>query len=91
MDFEERFNTLAYEILEDAWKQNLIDYKISENRVRNMIYLSIIDYLKQYELIEDAVLSKIETLQKKPVAGSEEYDLIFEKFYEDELKRRGMF
>ena len=56
-----------------------------------MIYLSIIDYLKQYELIEDAVLSKIETLQKKPVAGSEEYDLIFEKFYEDELKRRGMF
>jgi hypothetical protein len=91
LDFEERFNTLAYEILEDAWKQNLIDYKISENRVRNMIYLSIIDYLKQYELIEDAVLSKIETLQKKPVVGSEEYDLIFEKFYEDELKRRGMY
>ena len=91
LDFEDRYSTLAFEILETAWKKDLIDYKISENRVRNMIYSSIADYLRQYEMIEDAVIDKIEALQKKPIAGTEEYELMFEKLYEEELKKRGMF
>ncbi|EGD3348097.1 DUF507 family protein, partial [Campylobacter coli] len=27
----------------------------------------------------------------KPIPGSEEYDLIFEKLYQEELRKKGMF
>jgi len=91
LDYEDRYSTISHQILESAWKQNLIDYQISENRVKNMIYTSIGEYLKQYELLEDIVIDKIDAMSKRPIAGTDEYDLLFEKLYEEELKKRGMF
>ncbi|CZE47738.1 DUF507 family protein [Campylobacter geochelonis] len=91
LNHEDRYNSLSHKILEVSWKRNLIDYKVSENRAKNVIYLSIEGYLKSYEDIEDAVIDKIDNLSKKLIAGTEEYDLTFERYYEDELKRRGMF
>ena len=47
-------------------------------------------YLENFQSIEDDVAEKISNYKRKVVPGSEEYDLIFEKLYEEELKRRGM-
>ena len=64
---------------------------MSENRVKNLIFSSIEDYLKIYETIEDDVYDKISNYKNKPVPGSEEYELIFEKLYQEELRKKGMF
>ncbi|PSM51642.1 DUF507 domain-containing protein [Campylobacter blaseri] len=91
LDKEERYNSLSHEILETSWKKDLIDYKVSENKAKNVIYSSIISYLKSYEDIEDIVVEKLDKLAKKLIPGSEDYDMTFEKYYEEELKKRGMF
>ncbi|NLY04347.1 MAG: DUF507 family protein [Campylobacter sp.] len=88
---EDRYNALSYEILETAWKRNLIDYNVSENRAKNIIYQSIDGYLKNFEAIEDIVAEKIEKGSKKLIPGTDEYEIVFEKMYQDELRKRGVF
>ena len=91
---EDRHNQLAHLILQAFVENDLINFNVSENRVKNLIFSAIEDYLKSYEKIEDIVFEKIEKMQenrtKKLVIGSEEYELIFEKLYQEELKKKGM-
>ncbi len=90
LSYEDRYNELAHKILEISWKTDLIEYAVSENRVKNIVYASIEEYVSSFQAIEDDVAEKISHYKRKLVPGSEEYDLIFEKLYEEELRRRGM-
>jgi len=90
LSYEDRFSDVSHKILDAAWKNNLLDYSVSENRVKNVIYMAIENYLENFEGIEDAVADQIDNYKRKLIPGSAEYDLVFEKLYEEELKRRGM-
>lgn len=90
LSYEDRYNELAHQILETCWKNNLMEYSVSENRVKNVIYTAIEHYLESFQGIEDVVAEKISHYKRKLVPGSEEYDLIFEKLYEEELRAKGM-
>lgn len=90
LNYEDRFNEISHKILEALWKKDLIEYSISENKVKNIIYTSIEAYIKNYNKIEDLVFEKIEAMEKKPLISSAEYDILFEKLYEQELKKQGM-
>ena len=68
----------------------MIDYSVSENQVRGVIFKAIEDYMRSFEQIEDTVLEKISNYKRKLIPGTDEYDLIFERLYEEELRKRGM-
>jgi hypothetical protein len=90
LSYEDRYNDIAHRILEAAWKEDLLEYNVSENRVKNVIYNGIDSYLKSFEGIEDIVIEKISHYKRKLIPGSEEYELVFERLYEEELRRKGM-
>lgn len=90
LTYEDRFSNVVHLVLEGAWKKGLIDYTVSENRIKNIIYGSIEEYLKTYEILQDVVIDKIEGYKRKLIPGTEEYDIVFERLYEDELRKRGM-
>ncbi|WP_279042634.1 DUF507 family protein [Campylobacter helveticus] len=91
LDKEDRHNHLAHQILSEFVENDYINFIVSENRVKNLIFSSIEEYLRIYEKIEDEVYDKISNYKSKPVPGSEEYELIFEKLYQEELRKKGMF
>ncbi len=91
LNSEDRHNHLAHRILEELIESDYINFVVSENRVKNLIFSSIDDYLKIYEKLEDEVYEKISNYKTKPIPGSEEYELIFEKLYQEELRKKGMF
>ena len=91
LDSEDRHNRLAHEILNELVENDYINFLVSENRVKNLIFSSIEEYLRIYEKLEDEVYEKISNYKTKPVPGSEEYELIFEKLYQEELRKKGMF
>lgn len=91
LNHEDRYSHLSHHILEMAWKKDLIEYNVSENRARNVIYSSINEYGKIFEDVEEIVATKLENGKRKLIPGTEEYDLEFERYYQDELKKRGMF
>jgi competence/damage-inducible domain protein len=90
LEYEDRFSNVAHCILQATWKKGLIDYSVSENRIKNIIYGSIESYLKIYETLQDEVIEKMEGYKRKLIPGTEEYELVFERLYEDELRKRGM-
>lgn len=90
LNYEDRFNHLAHKILDRLIKEDLINFSVTENRVKNIIYDAIIGYINMYDEIEDIVLEKISNYKRKLIPGSDEYELVFKKLYEDELKKRGM-
>ncbi len=91
LNYEDRFNHISHKILDVLKEEGLIKFNVPENRVKNIIYDAIEGYIKAYDEIEDVVLEKISNYKRKLIPGSEEYELIFKKLYEDELKKRGMF
>lgn len=91
LNSEDRHNHLAHQILNELIENDFINFVVSENRVKNLIFLSIENYLKIYEKLEDEVYDKISNYKTKPIPGSEEYELIFEKLYQEELRKKGMF
>ena len=90
LNFEERYNDISHKILNELWEEDLIDYSVTENQVRGVIFKAIDSYMKSFEQIEDTVLEKISNYKRKLIPGTEEYDIVFERLYEEELRKRGM-
>jgi len=55
-----------------------------------VIYTSIENYIKSFEQIEDDVIEKIEKMQRKLIPGTDDYNVVFERLYRDELRKKGM-
>jgi hypothetical protein len=47
-------------------------------------------FIKDKKAIEDIVYEKLRNYKKQLVPGSEEWEILFTKLYEQELKKRGM-
>jgi len=90
LNWEERLSDLAHRILDELYEEDLIGYNVSENRVKNVIYKSIEDYLKRQSDIEDKVHEKISHYKRDIMYGTEEYEIIYNKLYEEELRKLGI-
>ena len=90
LSYEDRFNNVAHQILDKLYDDDLINYSVSENIIKNLIYTSIENYIESFERIEDDVIEKIEKMQRKLIPGSDDYNVVFERLYRDELRKKGM-
>ncbi|NPA73102.1 MAG: DUF507 family protein [Epsilonproteobacteria bacterium] len=90
LSYEDRYSDLSHKILDNLIQNDLIEFNVSENMVKNIIFSSIESYLEKFEEIEDRVIEKIKNYKRKLIPGSEEYDIVFEKLYQEELKKIGM-
>jgi hypothetical protein len=89
-NLEERFSNVAHKILDQLWNEEYIDYGVSDTQVKNLIYVSIDKFSKGFEEADEAVREKMKNYKRKLFPGTEEFDLVYEKFYEEELIRRGL-
>ncbi len=90
LSYEDRYSDISHQILDALIQNDLIEFKVSENMVKNVIFSAIESYIEKFEDIEDRVIKKIENYKRKLIPGSEEYDIVFEKLYQEELKKLGM-
>jgi hypothetical protein len=90
LNTEERYNEISHRILDEYWQRESLEYSVAENRVRNVIYEAIMGYLAQFDEVEDSVHDRIRGYKRKLIPGTEDYDLIYQRLYEDELRKRGM-
>jgi hypothetical protein len=90
LEQEERFNSMAHQILDMTWDDDLLDYDVSETRVKTIIVKSMLDFVKNQDSIEKTIEEKIRHYKRPIEPGSEEYEIVSQKLYEDELKKRGM-
>ena len=88
--YEERFSDIAHKILDELYEEDLIHYDIEEIRIKNVIFSAMTGFIKDNDAIEDAVYEKIKTYKREIIPGTDDYDILFEKLYREELTKRGM-
>jgi len=90
MNYDDRYNDVSHSILDELYENYLLEYEVNENQVRNIIFKAFKAFADAYDKIDDIVYEKIKRMKKEYVPGSVEYELIYERLYEEELRKRGM-
>ena len=90
LNYEERYSDLSHKILDELYEEDLINYDVTENRIKNIIYTAITSFISESSEIEDAVMDKIRSYKKRYIPGTDEFDILHEKIYREELLKRGM-
>lgn len=90
LDYEERYSDISHKILDELYEEDLIHFDVTENRVKNIIYNAITSFIADSSEIEDAVMDKIHSYKRKFIPGTDEFDILYEKLYREELTKRGM-
>ncbi|MGP1561062.1 MAG: DUF507 family protein [Helicobacteraceae bacterium] len=89
-DKEDRYNNISHLVLNKLYDEDLILFDVSENRIISQILRSIFDFGKAQESVEDRVREKILSLKRQIKRGTEEYDILFEKYFVEEMNKIGM-
>jgi uncharacterized protein len=85
----EKINYLSRQILEVLSKDDQVDFLDDPNEVRLIIVKSIEEEMRLYEAIDKKAIDKIQS-QKKPIEeGSREWEILYRKYYNDELAKLG--
>ncbi len=90
LNYEERYSDVAHKILDELYEEDLIHFDVTENRIKNIIYNSITSFIAEASELDDAVMDKIRTYKKRYIPGTDEFDILYEKLYHEELAKRGM-
>ncbi|MDQ7042069.1 MAG: DUF507 family protein [Sulfurimonas sp.] len=90
LNYEERFSDISHKILDELYEEDLIHFDVTENRIKNIIYNAITGFIADSSEIEDAVMDKIRSYKKRYIPGTDEFDILHEKLYHEEMSKRGM-
>jgi len=87
---DERIDDLSHFLVKELWDKELIDYDVRDGKIKNIIFKSIMEFLNRELEARDEVYRKIENYKRPLVPGSEEFELVFQRLYEQELRKRGL-
>lgn len=90
MNYDDRYNNLAHLILDELYENYLAEYDVSENQIKNIIFKSFKSFSDAYDEIDDIVYGKIKNMEREIMPGTQDYELLYERLYQEELVRRGM-
>ena len=90
LNYEERYSDISHKILDELYEEDLIHFEVTENRIKNIIYGAITSFIADASELDDAVMEKIRSYKKRYIPGTDEFDILYEKIYREELTKRGM-
>jgi len=91
MNYDDRYNELSHLILDELYENYLAEYTVNENQVKNVIFKAFKAFADAYDKIDDTVYEKIKGMSREIIPGTEDYELLYERYYQEELTKRGMF
>lgn len=86
---DDKITHMTHMLLRELMDKGLIKLKEGDGLVRREIKRTIINELKIGEDIDAAVRRKLNSFSKKLVEGSNEWEVLYKKFFEEEEVRRG--
>ena len=90
LSYEDRYSDISHKILDELYEEDLIHFDVTENRIKNIIYNAITSFIAESSQLDNAIIDKIKTYKKRYVPGTDEFDILYEKLYKEELRKRGM-
>jgi len=85
----EKINYLSRQVLNVLEKDEQVDFLDDPNEVRLIIVKSIEEEMHLYEAIDKKAIDKIQSQKKAIEEGSREWEILYRKYYNDELAKLG--
>ena len=85
----EKINFLARLILNSLFENDEIEFLDEPNEIRLSIVKSIEDELKLYDLLNQKSAEKIRSQKKSIEEGSREWEILYRKYYNEEISKLG--
>ncbi len=84
---EDRISHISHKIIDKLWRDDLADFP-DEARALEAVKSSIAAYFALTEEVDQAVRQKLASYSQAKVPGSRAWDILYQKFYREELDRR---
>lgn len=85
---DEQVSVLAHKIHDTLYQDDLVDY-LEEERALRQIKETLRETLKADDILGEKVRHKILSLKRSVPEGSAEWQILYEKYLEEELNKRG--
>jgi hypothetical protein len=85
---EDRQSLFARLIVDGIWNDDLVDYEDDDTALR-VAKKAIAKFVNEYSELDEKVRGSIATLKRNVPEGSPEWDIMYSKYFEEEMKRKG--
>lgn len=86
---DDKITHMSHVILKELLNRGIIQAKEEEGKIRREIRRVISDELRIGEDIDEFVRRKLQSYSRKIIEGSPEWEVLYQKFYQEEANRRG--
>jgi len=86
----EKLVRISHQIIDLLVQSNEVEFVEDRDTIRQHMVQTMTNVLKEEEKVEQEVRNRITSQKKEILEGSEEWDVLFRKYYFDELRRMGI-
>jgi len=86
----DKVNKVAHAVTEALAEVNELDFVEDRNSIRLEVRRLMEELLNQEEKIDQAARHKIENQKRTILEGSQEWDILYRKYYQEEVKKLGV-
>jgi hypothetical protein len=86
----EKLVRISHQIIDLLVQSNEVEFVEDRDTIRQHMVQTMTNVLKEEEKVELEVRKRITSQKKEILEGSEEWDVLFRKYYSDELRRMGI-
>jgi uncharacterized protein len=86
----DKVNKLAHTVADALATIDSVDFIEDRNTIRMEVRRLLEELLKAEELIDKAARQKIENQRRTIMEGSQEWDILYRKYYNEEVKKLGI-
>jgi hypothetical protein len=82
----EKVNLLSHQVAEKLASIDAVEFIEDRNTIRLAVFDILMKWLKKEEAVDAAARRKIDSQQRRIPEGSAEWDILYRKYYEEELR-----
>lgn len=86
---DDKISHLTHMIVKGFVEKGVLSPNEEEGQIRREIRRVIVNELRLAEQIDETVRRKLQSYSKKIYEGSAEWDVLYNKFYEEETSKKG--
>jgi len=86
----DKVNKLAHAVTDALAEMENVDFVEDRNTIRLEVRRLIEEFLNQEARIDASARQKIESQKRTILEGSQEWDILYRKYYQEEVKKLGV-
>lgn len=85
----EKINFMARQVLNCLMKNDQVEFLDDDNEIRLSIVHSIEEEIRLYDQLDKKAIEKIQSQKRAIEEGSREWEILYRKYYNEELSKLG--